>query len=151
MKPAPVGIFILHLFQPIFFHVSSLLSTTTKTSHQLHFPWCFFFFNIILVFLNILRHNLIAVADLCHCSCVTQVHFPGVFFFFFTKKNIYFVLSVCHTTTTTHHHLFIPPYMLRLVKRRKPNNLEGKKNKTTSARRQKEGKNCDRCLFSLGG
>merc|ERR1712071_423926 len=44
VKPAPVGIFILHLFQPIFFHVSSLLSTTTKTSHQLHFPWCFFFF-----------------------------------------------------------------------------------------------------------
>merc|ERR1712071_630545 len=104
VKPAPVGIFILHLFQPIFFHVSSLLSTTTKTSHQLHFPWCFFFFNIILVFLNILRHNLIAVADLCHCSCVTQVHFPGVFFFFFTKKNIYFCL-VC----LSYHHHHPPP------------------------------------------
>jgi len=138
-------------FNQSFFMSHHFFPQPPKLPTNFIFRGVFFFLNIILVFLNILRHNLIAVADLCHCSCVTQVHFPGVFFFFFTKKNIYFVLSVCHTTTTTHHHLFIPPYMLRLVKRRKPNNLEGKKNKTTSARRQKEGKNCDRCLFSLGG
>merc|ERR1712071_395025 len=95
VKPAPVGIFILHLFQPIFF--SCLI--TSFHNHQ-NFPPTsfsvvfFFFLNIILVFLNILRHNLIAVADLCHCSCVTQVHFPGVFFFFFTKKKYIFCL-VC--------------------------------------------------------
>merc|ERR1712071_699631 len=80
----------------------------------------------------------------------TNFIFRGVFFFFYKKKYIF-----CLVCLSYHHH-HPPPLIhtsvyLRLVKRRKPNNLEGKKNKTTSARRQKEGKNCDRCLFSLGG